>query len=349
MLASARRDGLRSGDSGGGSSGVGIVEHIHVAVEDIVQDVKEIVGSAVPLGILGGYDGLLLADEVADDNCRLGGGEVGDGRRRRGCLVEAGHGVEVGLGVGIRRGTGAVALDLGPLDVLSEEGAALEEELVVVGAGVRSTGEPLEAVQIQLTLEAGEFALVEKLGHNDVGEFLRLVDDEGPAVGLPAHDVGETLSLDAAEHVVQADGEGRFDSASGDVRDDTGRISGVVMIGMDDATALVLATCAVGSFGRGTGGDHGRGYMLRRWEFHCCYGCYCCSLCSCWSSRAYGATAGGGAGGDHRRCGFEELKRCKTLGGKGDTSSSAAGNTHDLMFDLLIDLGWLGKFDWLVR
>lgn len=75
VLASARRDGLRSGDSGGRSGSVGIVEHVHVAVEDIVQDAKEVVGSAVPLGILGGYDGLLLADEVADDNCRLGGGK----------------------------------------------------------------------------------------------------------------------------------------------------------------------------------------------------------------------------------------------------------------------------------
>lgn len=195
-------------------------------------------------------------------------GEVGDGRRRRGSLVEAGHGVEVGLGVGIRRGRGAVALDLGPLDVLGEEGTALEEELVVVGAGVRSTGKPLEAVQIQLTLEAGEFALVEILGHDEVGELLRLVDEEGSAVGLPAHDVGEALSLDAAEHVVQADGEGCFDSASGDVRDNAGGIGSVVMIGVDDATALVLAAGAVGSFGRGTGGDHGRGHMLRCWEFH---------------------------------------------------------------------------------
>jgi len=91
-----------------------------------------------------------------------------------------------------------------------------------------------------------------------VGELLRLVDEEGPSVGLPAHDVGEALRLDAAEHVVQTDGEGRFHSASGDVWNDTGRIGGVIMVGVDDAAAPVLVSVVVvvvGSLGRGTSGD----------------------------------------------------------------------------------------------
>mmetsp|Transcript_8650 Transcript_8650/g.14238 ORF Transcript_8650/g.14238 Transcript_8650/m.14238 type:complete len:273 (-) Transcript_8650:272-1090(-) len=271
MLASAVRGGL--GSSGGGGSSVGIVEHVHVAVEDIVQDIEEVVGGTVPLGFLGGYDGLLLMDEVANDDGRRGGrGEGGGGR-----IVEGGHGVEVWLGLGIRRGPGAVALDLGSLDVLGEEGTALEEELVVVRASVWAAGQPLVSIQIQLPLEAGELALIEVLGHDVVGKFLRLVDKEGPSVGLPAHDVGEAVRLDAAEHVVQTDGKGRFDSASGDVRNDAGRIGSVVVVDMDDTAAPVPAAVAVGSFGRGTSGDHRRGNGLRcgRWY---CYRKFCCLL-----------------------------------------------------------------------
>ena len=268
VFASAGRGGL--GSSGGGGS-VGIVEHVHVDVKDVVQDVEEVVRGGVPLRVLGGYDRLLLADEVADNDGRLGG----SGDRAGGRIVEAGHGVEVWFGVGVRCGPGAVALDLGPLDVLGEEGTALEKELAVVRAGIRAAGDTLESVQIQLPLEAGELALIEVLGHDVVGELLRLVDEEGPSVGLPADDVGEALRLDAAEHVVQTDWEGRFDSASGDVRNDTGRIGGVIMVGVDDAAAPVLfSVVVVGSLGRGTSGDcdHRRGNSLRCRKF--------CGLCS---------------------------------------------------------------------
>ena len=96
-------------------------------------------------------------------------------------------------------------------------------------------------------------------------------------MGLPAHDVGEAVRLDAAEHVVQTDGKGRFDSASGDVWNDAGRIGGVVVVDMHDTAAPVPAAVAVGSFGRGTSGDHRRGNGLRcgRWY---CYRKFCCLL-----------------------------------------------------------------------
>ena len=289
---------------GGGGTAVivvvAVVEGVHVGLEDLVEDVEEVVGRGVPLGIFGGDEsllrllGLLKAEapaarpsQQAGQLGRRGQAEDPDGipipepaRRDAeawrasaaapavvalqlqlllhllhlllfgpGNIItannEAGHAVKVGLGVRIRRGPRPVALDLGPVDVLREERTAAEEQLVVVRAGIRTAGEALEAVKVELPLEAGELALVEVLGHDLVGELRGPVNEEGAAVRLPANDVGPSLGLDARQHVVKADGEGRFYPPAGDVRHDARHVVRVIVVLMRDLTALAFAFAAV--------------------------------------------------------------------------------------------------------
>mmetsp|Transcript_8891 Transcript_8891/g.16413 ORF Transcript_8891/g.16413 Transcript_8891/m.16413 type:complete len:209 (-) Transcript_8891:504-1130(-) len=88
------------------------------------------------------------------------------------------HAVEVRLAVGTGRHPHSGALDSHPVDPVGEERLAPKEELVVVPAAVESGREAGEAVEIQLALEGRELRLLEVLGHDDLHELLRLVDDD---------------------------------------------------------------------------------------------------------------------------------------------------------------------------
>ena len=147
------------------------------------------------------------------------------------------HAVKVRLGLGIARPLEAGALDAGAGDVLGKEGHAAEEVLVVVPAVVPAAGQPLEAVQVELPLEAGDLGLLEVVRHDRGDEVLGLVDGKGPAVGEPRDDVGVAVPLDLVEDVMELAGEGDFDAAVAVVGTRRRRRQG----GLDAAAALALA------------------------------------------------------------------------------------------------------------
>ena len=128
-------------------------------------------------------------------------------------LVDTAQTRKFRLGLGIARPLEAGALDAGAGDALGKEGHAAEEVLVVVPAVVPAAGQPLEAVQVELPLEAGDLGLLEVVRHDRGDEVLGLVDGKGPAVGEPRDDVGVAVPLDLVEDVMELAGEGDFDAA----------------------------------------------------------------------------------------------------------------------------------------
>jgi len=61
-----------------------------------------------------------------------------------------------------------------------------QKELVVVPPRVRASREPLEPVEIQLSLEGRDFGVLEVVGHRRVGELTDALDLERAPVGEPA-------------------------------------------------------------------------------------------------------------------------------------------------------------------
>ena len=131
------------------------------------------------------------------------------------------HAVEVRFGLGIAGPLETGALDAGAGDVLGEEGHAAEKVLVVVTAVVAASGQPLEAVQVELPLEAGDLGLLEVVRHDRGDELLGLVDGKGPAVGEPRDDVGVAVPLDLVEDVMELAGEGDLGAARSGRRQQT--------------------------------------------------------------------------------------------------------------------------------
>lgn len=77
------------------------------------------------------------------------------------------------------------SLHLGADHSLAEEGLTAKEELVVVPAAVITGCQPVEAVEIQLPLEAGQLRLAEVVWHDMVHKLLRLVNHKASSMGLP--------------------------------------------------------------------------------------------------------------------------------------------------------------------
>ena len=73
---------------------------------------------------------------------------------------------------------------------------------MVVSSTVRALGEALEAVEVELALEAGELGLLEVLGHDVIDKLLGLVHDKGTTVWLPGNDTGQTIRLNLVEESV---------------------------------------------------------------------------------------------------------------------------------------------------
>jgi hypothetical protein len=67
-----------------------------------------------------------------------------------------------------------LALDDASLDILGQVGLAADKEKMVVGSVIEAFGNPLESVQVKLTLEAGQFGLLEEARQDTSDEASRL-------------------------------------------------------------------------------------------------------------------------------------------------------------------------------
>jgi hypothetical protein len=80
--------------------------------------------------------------------------------------------------LGYRRRRGEIhrlALDDASLDILCQVGLAADKERMVIGAVIEAFGNPLVSVQVELTLEAGQFGLLEETRQDTSDEATRLL------------------------------------------------------------------------------------------------------------------------------------------------------------------------------
>ena len=93
----------------------------------------------------------------------------------------------------IRRGSSLVpcTLDLGTSHLLAEKRLSTKKEFVVIPSGIVAAGKSLKAVEIELTLKASHFALLEILRKHRVYKLLWLVNDKAAAMWLHIRKSGE--------------------------------------------------------------------------------------------------------------------------------------------------------------
>lgn len=77
---------------------------------------------------------------------------------------------------------------------------------MVIGPFVKTLGYTTIAVDVQLALERLVLSLIEVARHDRFGEFIRLVDTECLAVGLPGDDIFHSVPfIHINQHLVQLD------------------------------------------------------------------------------------------------------------------------------------------------
>lgn len=86
---------------------------------------------------------------------------------------------------------------------------------MVVSSLIGALGESLETVEVQLSLEGRELALLKVGWHDMVDKLLGFVYNKASPMWKPRHNVAVTITLDLVQHLVQLDGKGgRYTPAS---------------------------------------------------------------------------------------------------------------------------------------
>jgi len=172
--------------------------------------------------------------------------------------IDEGHRVEVGLRFGV-----ACCLDAGSLDprsdhALAKEWTSSQEELVVVSSPVVSRGETGEAIEIELSLEGGQFALSKIDRHNVAYKHLWLVYNKAASVGLPRDNVSLSVFFRTDEHFMESLGErgrdtsprtttARFDWVLHDRKDVVWSFHGMIVVIVSNKVSLVRLCGLTGS------------------------------------------------------------------------------------------------------
>ncbi len=115
-----------------------------------------------------------------------------------------------------REGTEAVPLDLGPDHIPALVWPAPYEQFVGVRPHSVAGRDPLEAVNVELPLEALVLAVVEVPCHYCPFKVRVVMHPEGPALHRPRHDGREALPFTVFEDVMKFPGEGRDAGAAAD-------------------------------------------------------------------------------------------------------------------------------------
>jgi hypothetical protein len=125
------------------------------------------------------------------------------------------------------------------VDSDTKEGLAAKKEFMVIGTTIRSAGDAVETVQVQLPLKGGILLLLEEPGKDESRKVFRFQNEEASAVWLPTNDVGEMwlVVFNGIQHLVEFLREGHGNSALGVKLFYIGRglIVGVLVIIMMDA------------------------------------------------------------------------------------------------------------------
>jgi len=97
------------------------------------------------------------------------------------------HIVKVGFFGRITLGSDSGALDLDAMNVVDNQvGLASQKVFVIVGAAIRSLGDSLKAIEIELPLKRGQLVhLLKVLGQHVFCKHLGFVNHKAAAVGLP--------------------------------------------------------------------------------------------------------------------------------------------------------------------
>jgi hypothetical protein len=86
--------------------------------------------------------------------------------------------------------------------------------MVVASCITTLIGETLKAVEVELTLKAGELALVEVVGHDVIDKLLGVVYNKSTAVWLPRNDMSEAVGFNLVEESMKLDGKGELDASA---------------------------------------------------------------------------------------------------------------------------------------
>ena len=97
---------------------------------------------------------------------------------------------------GVGLGTDAGPLDFDSLHTLDEVWSPTKKEFVVVAILVDSYCQPLEAIEIELSLEARDLGELEVVGKH-LRESIWVVNEEASSMRLPGYDVRLPRVLDA--------------------------------------------------------------------------------------------------------------------------------------------------------
>ncbi len=103
------------------------------------------------------------------------------------------HLVKVRLSIWVRRHSSSSSFDLRTLETLAEKQLSAKEAFMVIGSAIRSFGDTVETVEVQLPLKGGVFLLLEEPGKTSrmLREEFGLVYNETAAVRLPRDDMGK--------------------------------------------------------------------------------------------------------------------------------------------------------------
>jgi|TARA_B110000093_G_scaffold170925_1_gene200450 hypothetical protein len=101
------------------------------------------------------------------------------------------HLVKVRLSIWVRRHSSSSSFDLRTLETLAEKQLSAKEAFMVIGSAIRSFGDTVETVEVQLPLKGGVFLLLEEPGKTSrmLREEFGLVYNETAAVRLPRDDM----------------------------------------------------------------------------------------------------------------------------------------------------------------
>ena len=79
---------------------------------------------------------------------------------------------------------------------------------MVVPSLIGALGESLETIEVQLSLEGRELALLKVGWHDMVDKLLWLVYNKASPMWKPRHNVAVTITLDLVQHLVELAGKG---------------------------------------------------------------------------------------------------------------------------------------------
>mmetsp|Transcript_21176 Transcript_21176/g.44266 ORF Transcript_21176/g.44266 Transcript_21176/m.44266 type:complete len:206 (-) Transcript_21176:138-755(-) len=139
---------------------------------------------------------------------------------------------------------------------------------MVVGTLVQSLCNALKAIQVELTLEGGQFGNLAKIVTRQqvtAGEFLGLMNDEAATMRLPGNNVTKAIGFDTIQHFLEFDGKGGGFRARIRMRlfqvGERGHIVGmIVVVVMDNQVLMTFGRHRARSSTVGLGvADHGDG------------------------------------------------------------------------------------------